>query len=165
MVDFMKKKIVIAVITALLIIGAAGGVFFWQKMHSPEAALAAMALDVKENGVDALKYHLTDSAWETVENVFSLLENPIVTALLPEGGAVKEKFAEIEWTVTDVLKSKNQAEVELHFLYEEIELSGTIRLTMVKSDGAWKVDGLQLPEFDESVDLTAALKKLYNALY
>lgn len=60
---------------------------------------------------------------------------------------LKEKLKQIKWDVVDIMKGENNAVAILSFEYDE-DLSGTMEISMVKEEKEWKIDSLQLPEFN-----------------
>jgi hypothetical protein len=46
------------------------------------------------------------------------------------------------------MKGKKHTDVILTFNYDD-RLVGTIELSMVRSEDGWKIDGLELPQFEE----------------
>lgn len=143
----MKRTVVLLLVVALL----AGGVgLYLYKTHSPEYALLQTIKDVKERGVNGLYGHLTDDTYEIVDKWFN---NPLVTSVIAfasqndELENFRENLKEIEWTVQDVLKGRQSADVILGFKYKS-DYEGTIKLSMVKEAGTWKIDKIGLPQFN-----------------
>lgn len=148
----MKKSIVI-VISIIIIIGlAAGGVFFYT-IATPEYALAKIIKDTRSSGINGLKKHLTENAIEQVEMVENWTNNASVSEMLaaitPNSAAsfLKSKISEVDWTVKDVLKGKNQTNVVIQFDYRD-SIVGTIEVVMIKDKTKWKIDTLKFYHLD-----------------
>ena len=115
---------------------------------SPEYALNEAYADVKEEGMQGLKKHLTDNARKTIEKVefigdlstLAMMENP--TNLLIS------KMGEFEYEVIDMLKGKESARCVIGFSYQD-SVEGTIEIEMVKEEKEWKISGLKNPHFDK----------------
>ncbi|MBQ7087428.1 MAG: hypothetical protein IJM96_08150 [Clostridia bacterium] len=60
---------------------------------------------------------------------------------------LKEKLQQTKWDVVDIMKGENNAVAILSFEYDE-DLSGTMEVSMIKEEKEWKIDSLQLPEFN-----------------
>ncbi|MBQ6934814.1 MAG: hypothetical protein IJN37_10570 [Clostridia bacterium] len=60
---------------------------------------------------------------------------------------LKEKLQQTKWDVVDIMKGENNAVAILSFEYDE-DLSGTMEVSMIKEEKEWKIDILQLPEFN-----------------
>ena len=121
---------------------------------SPEYAVNKTLDEIKVNGLDGLKKHLTANALKTVNSMESLSDLPGVSLLtnsLMGGNAVKiflEKLSECNWTVKEVMKGSDSSRAILGFNYED-KMTGTIELTLIKEDKVWKIDGLELPKFEK----------------
>ena len=148
----MKKFIIIA-LSAVVIVGLIVGGYFLYETSTPEYALAITIEDVKSSGMSGLKEHLTSSATEKVEAIEDWTDKSGVSGILSaitQDGAVsflKSRISDVDWTVEDILKGKNRADVVIGFDYNG-GIIGTIEITMVKENGDWKIDGLSLPHFD-----------------
>ncbi len=122
--------------------------------NTPEYALKEMIDDVEASGMDGLYPHLTGEARATLDTVSSVVDNNIfntISRFIGQSeyvGILKSEIQEIQWSVSDVLKSKENASVILSFNYDD-KLVGTIELSMIREDGEWKIDGLEFPEFDK----------------
>lgn len=121
---------------------------------SPEYAVNKTLDEIKVNGLDGLKKHLTANALKTVNSMESLSDLPGVSLLtnsLMGGNAVKvflDKLSECNWTVKEVMKGSDSSRAILGFNYED-KMTGTIELTLIKEDKVWKIDGLELPKFEK----------------
>lgn len=169
----MKKVLtVIAVILVLAVL--AGGGLVWAVLNSPHYAMAQIAQDIQNEGLDGLEPHLTGDARETldkledtVDKITSLPEKLseehkilglILSATDAEGyvedyvnnyiDELKSKAEEMQWSLGDVLTNFKKAVVTLNFNYDD-EITGSIDLKMVRTDGEWKINGIGLPHFDE----------------
>ena len=147
------KRILVVILVLGVILGGVG----YYAIHTPEYALKKIGDDVKLSGIDGLYPHLTGKARETVDSVSSVMDNDILGAIIGLIGqsdyvsVLKSKIQEIQWGVKEVLKNSKNASVILTFNYEE-KLTGTVTLSMVKEEGSWKIDGIELPKF-ENVNL------------
>lgn len=148
------KKILVIVLAIVGIVSLTIGGFFLYKTSTPEYALAKTIADVKSFGMNGLKPHLTSDAIEKVETIQDWTDTLDVSGLLSaitKDSAVsllKSKMAEVNWTVEDVLRGKNQASVVIGFDYNN-SIGGTIEITMIKDGHEWKIDGLNFPIFDK----------------
>ena len=121
---------------------------------SPEYALNNVFDDMKAEGLDGLKKHLTSKALKTVENFESVSGNAgiaLVTTALIGGNAANvllEKLSECEWTIKEVMKGSETSKAIVGFNYED-KMVGTIELAMIKEDKIWKIDSLAKPKFDK----------------
>ena len=146
----MKKAITI-VLCVVLLAGAAAGGWYLYKTSSPEYALAETVSDVKESGLDGLRTHLTKNAQEKIDTLSAWSEKTGITGILSALtqdavlNVLKENMADVEWTVEDVLRGKNRADVVLGFNYLD-KVTGTIEITMIREDNTWKIDGLETPK-------------------
>lgn len=147
------RKILIIAISAVVIVGLAIGGYLLYKTSTPEYALAATIEDVKSSGMDGLKEHLTSSTIEKIEAIEDWTDKSSISGILSaltQDSAIsflKSKMSEVDWTVEDILKGKNRADVVIGFDYNS-SIIGTIEITMVRENGDWKIDGLSLPHFD-----------------
>ena len=149
----MKKTLLITISIVSLISSIIIGIGIYVT-NTPEYALKEIIDDVKVSGLDGLYPHLTGEAREKMDAVSSIAENDIFNSIIGFVGqgeyvrVLKSEIQEVQWNVSDVLKSKENAAVILLFNYED-KLIGTIELEMFKENGEWKIDGLELPEFDK----------------
>lgn len=149
----MKKALLITLSIVVLVAAVLIGIGFYIT-NTPEYALKEMIDDVTVSGMDGLHPHLTGEARETIDAVSSVTDNALfntIVGLIGQSeyvGILKSEIKEIQWGVSEVLKSKGNASVTLSFNYED-KLVGTIELSMVREDGEWKIDGLEFPKFDE----------------
>lgn len=126
------KKILTIVLSVVVIIGLAAGGFLLYKTSTPEYAFAKTIEDVKSSGMSGLKPHLTEDALGKIEAIAEWTDNSGVSGVLPavtKDSAVsfiKAKMAEVDWTVEDVLKGKNRADVVIGFDYNNC--SGKLNL-------------------------------------
>lgn len=149
----MKKALFITISIVALIAAAIIGMGVYVT-NTPEYALKEMIADVNASGMEGLYPHLTDKAREKINAVSSVADNNIFNTIVgfisqsEYVGVLKSKIQEIQWSVSDVLKSKENASVILSFNYDD-RLVGTIELSMVRENDEWKIDGLEFPEFDK----------------
>lgn len=148
------KKIIIIVVSVIAIIGLAFGGYYLYKTSTPEYALATIIADVESHGMGGLKEHLTSNATEKIEaveewtdglglsGIFSAITQDSVVSFL------NSKISEVDWTVEDILKGENRADVVIGFDYNG-SVIGTVEITMLRDDGEWKIDSFGLPHFDE----------------
>ena len=147
------KKIFIVSISVVIIIAIVVGGYFLYKTSTPEYALAVTIKDVKMSGMNGLKEHLSSNAIEKVETIESWTDKSGASGILSmitQDSAVsflKSKMPEVDWTVEDILKGKKQADVVIGFDYKG-SIIGSIKVTMIKEKGEWKIDSLSLPQFD-----------------
>ena len=148
------KKILVIVLAIVGIVGLTIGGFFLYKSSTPEYALAKTIADVKSLGMNGLKPHLTSGAIAKVEAIQDWSDMSSVAGLfsaITKDGAVsflKSKMAEVNWTVEDILRGKNQANVVIGFDYNN-SIVGTIEIAMIKDGHEWKLDSFTLPNFDK----------------
>ncbi len=143
----MKKFWTVLTVIALIV----GGVFFY-RTTTPEYALAKTIQDVHDDGMEGLKKHLTPDTARQIEAIEDWTEqNSLsgVLAALTQNTAVsvlKTKMSETQWTVSDVRKGKEQADVVIGFDYRS-HLTGTVEITMLRDGLSWKIDSVSLPHF------------------
>lgn len=151
------KKAIITIISILLALGIMGGGYIFYKTTTPEYALAKMIADAKESGITGIEEHLTEDTRQKVEQIIEWSENPLVTGILSATSESEEislltsKISEIDWSVEDILKGKNQAEVVIGFNYNE-QVIGTVNIVMLRENHKWKISGIELPSFDKVFD-------------
>lgn len=143
----MKKAILITIPVLVLIATAIIGMGYYVT-STPEYALKETIEDVHDSGIEGLYPHLTSKARTTIDAVSSVTGNNILNTILGFTGqseyvsVLKSEIQEIQWSLSDVLKSKENASVILSFNYDD-KLVGTIELSMVREDGEWKIDELE----------------------
>lgn len=148
------RTIVIVLVLLILCAGACFGVYMFK---SPQYALYKISRDIKDFGVEGLNPHLTGEAQTTVEKVSSIAESELLGSILSIFGKenyvsiIKSDLKEVEWTVNSISRSDKTADVSLGFDYKD-ELTGTMDIDMIYSDGEWKISAITMPEFDK-VDL------------
>lgn len=149
----MKKAILITISVLVLIATTTIGLGYYVT-NTPEYALKEIIDDVHDSGIEGLYPHLTGKAKTTIDAVSTVTENNIFNTILGFIGqseyvsVLKSEIQEIQWSLSDVLKSKENASVILSFNYDD-KLVGTIELSMVREDGEWKIDKLEFPEVTE----------------
>ena len=151
----MKKTVLVLIIVLLvlaIIVGCAALYF----LNSPYYALMGIMKDVKAEGMDGLESHLTGNAAELMDKVTSVTENPTLTTILglfvqadyqKYLDILKNELDNITWNVEDVMTGKNHAMVMLSFDYQG-EVTGTINVSMLRTDDGWKIDGVNSPRID-----------------
>ena len=148
----MKKATLILIIIALVLVIAVvcAAVYFF---NSPQYALMQIMKDVKAQGLEGLEPHLTGNATDMLEKVTSASQNPLLSAvfslLIPDKylEVVKSELQNITWNVEDILTSRKRAVVILSFDYEG-DITGTINLSMLRTDSGWKIDDVSAPRID-----------------
>ena len=149
----MKRKALKIAAAILLVLAMAGTVAFFLVRSSPEYALWTVAKDVQAEGIEGLKPHLTDDALELVEKLDKASDNKVldvVSSILNMDRlmeTLKAELAQIEWSLDDVEKSADAAEISLKFNYEN-KLTGVVELDMVRENGVWKISGIGLSDLD-----------------
>ena len=115
---------------------------------SPEYALNEAYADVKEEGMNGLKKHLTANALKTIENVESIANLGTLIMGSNPTTLLLSKMSDFEYTVKDILKGSESARCVLEFYYKDT-VSGTIEIKMIKEEKDWKIDSLGNPHFDK----------------
>ena len=115
---------------------------------SPEYALNEAYADVKEEGMNGLKKHLTANALKTIENVESIANLGTLVMGSNPTTLLLSKMSDFEYTVKDILKGSESARCVLEFYYKDT-VSGTIEIKMIKEEKEWKIDSLGNPHFDK----------------
>ena len=159
----MKKTIVILII-ALLVLALAVGAAAMLFLTSPQYAMIQILKDVNAGGMDGLKPHLTGDAAALMEKVTTITENPLLSKVM--GLFVKSEYLDVlkselqnvTWNVEDVMKSSKRAQVMLSFNYQD-EITGTINVSMIRTEDGWKIDGVNSPKIDgfnfDDIDFSA----------
>ena len=141
----MKKVLTVIICIALMAIAVSVPIINF--MLSPEYSLRQIQKDIKSDGIDGLMPHLTGSAKTTVETAVKVLNNPLVQSavdILSDSEIPKLVSAGIEnisWEMTDILKSKDRADVIVHFEYDS-SFSGEIIIKLIKENKEWKISGV-----------------------
>ena len=121
---------------------------------SPEYALCNAFEDMKQDGLDGLKKHLTSNALKNVESMESIANAPGVSMLtnaIMGGNAVSvflDNLSECDWTINDIMKGSETSKAIIGFDYQDM-MTGTIEMTLIKEEKIWKIDGLGMPKFDK----------------
>ncbi len=159
----MKKTIVILIVV-LLVLALAAGVAAMLFLNSPQYAMIQILKDVKADGLDGLELHLTGDAAALIEKVTAITENPVLSTIMSlfvKGeylDVLKSELQNVTWNVEDVMKSSKRAQVMLSFNYQD-EITGTINVSMIRTEGSWKIDGVNSPKIDgfnfEDIDFSA----------
>lgn len=120
---------------------------------SPESTLKQAIKDLKAEGIDGVKKHLTANTLKNLNSLQSWTDHPlfdiITTAVAGNNkeDMLKEKIAGCDWLIVDVLKGKEQAKGVLRFHHAD-GFSGTINVELIKEDHTWKINSLNTPKFD-----------------
>ena len=125
--------------------------FTFMKKISPEYVIEHAIADVKTSGLEGLKPYLTENAEKKVDTI-KLVSNGvdlftgsnIVSLLL-------NKLSDCEWHVVDIMKGSESAKGIVGFRFENGEdtISGTVELTLIKEEKEWRIDGVEMPKFEE----------------
>ncbi len=152
----MSKAVKILVISLSILLAAClagGGFYVYSRLHSPEYALLQTSKDIKESGISGLSSHVTEDLQSIIDTASSVADSSIVTGVLglistqtDDLSKIQEHLSEITWTLDDVLKNKNSADVHLTFHYGD-EFQGTLNISMVRQNGTWLIDGIGTPSF------------------
>ena len=149
----MKKTL--GVLVAIMLIGAiaCGGAFAIIN-NSPQYALKIMIDEVTEFGLEGLMPHLTGEARDVIDSLAQVSDNTILNTIMGTlnidnyVGTLKSKISEIDWSIGNILRNKERANVYLDFNYDN-KLVGEIELDMIREDGEWKICDIGFPVFDE----------------
>ena len=120
---------------------------------SPESTLKQAFKDLKAEGSEGVKKHLTANTLKNLNSLQSWTDHPlfdiITTAVAGNSKEelLKEKIAGCDWTIVDVLKGKEQAKGVVRFSHAD-GFSGTINVELIKEDHTWKINSLNSPKFD-----------------
>lgn len=150
----MKKKWFV-LIALVLLLALTLGILGILVYRSPEYALWKISTDVKASGLEGLLPHLTGDARAILETATSVASNPLVLSLAGVLGGgdlsriLQTELQKVQWELVDLLKGSDHAQVMLGFQYEDL-IAGTVCITMVREDGTWKIDGLELPTFEKT---------------
>lgn len=155
----MKKTVLLLIIVFLLVaiaIGCAALYFF----NSPHYAMLRISRDVKANGLEGLEPHLTGNAANLIAKVTSLADNPLagtILSLFVQNESLnvlneyldilKSELENVSWEIVDVMTGRKHAQVMLSFDYQG-KVTGTINISMIRTDDGWKIDGVNSPKID-----------------
>ena len=120
---------------------------------SPESTLKHAFKHLKTEGIDGVKEYLTADTLNSLNKIQSWTDHPLVDMITTavagnnKDAILKEKLAECEWTIVEVLKGKDKAKGTVRFKHGD-GLSGTVDVDLVKEDHIWKIDSLNSPKFD-----------------
>src|SRR5699024_5363190 len=107
------------------------------------------------SGLDGLLPHLTGDARKILDTANSVAANPLTLSLVGILGGeelvqfLRSELQKVQWELVDLLKGSDHAQVIIGFDYEDL-LSGSVQISMVREDGTWKIDGLELPTFEKT---------------
>ena len=134
--------------------------FSIMKRISPEYVLENAIKDVKASGIGGLKPYLTEEAQKKVDKVQVVSEGLNIFASLATGTensiqVLIKKLPECEYSVEDILKGSESAKGIVRFKYGD-SMEGTVELSMIKEDREWKIDKVEMPDFERfNVTITA----------
>ena len=152
----MKKNRWKVVVTVLLLLAVVGTAAVFAVRGSPEYALWTMAKDVRADGFEGLKPHLTGDALELAEKLDGISQgkdSKVMDALfsvLDLDGIVqtlKDELTQIRWSLDDVERSAHTAEFSLDFNYDN-KLTGEVELDMIRENGVWKISDIEISDLD-----------------
>lgn len=145
----MKKQLLAAAAAAVILAAGAGGFAAYTVLSSPEYALAAIAADMRESGLEALGPHLTGSAQTAWELAGAIGDTPLLSALGERyADGLRDSLSQIEWSLGEVLKGRDRAEITVQFSVPG-RLSGSVPLTMIRLDGKWRISEVGLPDIEQ----------------
>lgn len=148
------KKILIALAILTALVSTIGSFVVISVLNSPEYALKQIIADVKESGEKGLKPHLTGEVEEVFDYITGISDNIILKSVISTLGVdeytdmLKSELSEIDWSMGDVLKNNDKANIYLEFDYKD-KLTGTVILTMIREDNSWKICKVEFPSFDK----------------
>lgn len=151
--DKKSRRRIIAVcllLTAAILVSVAVPVF----LASPEYALISLALDVKRDGAEGVREHMTDKARMLFDTAVAVSEQEYVAALIDlfnkddYVGVMKAHLPDLEWGLCEIRKDVGKTHVLLSFVYKD-DYEGKADIILVKEDGEWKIGEFAIPEFRE----------------
>lgn len=132
------------------------------KRISPEYVLENAIKDVKASGIEGLKPYLTEEAQRKVDKVQTVSDGLNLFTSLAAGTenpvrVLIKKLAECDFSVDDILKGSESAKGIVRFQYGDC-MEGTVALSMIKEDKEWKIDKVEMPDFEKfEMTITAEL--------
>lgn len=120
---------------------------------SPESTLKRAFKDLRSEGIEGVKKHLTANALQKLNDIQAWTEYPlfdIITKAVSgssKEALIKQKIAECDWTIVEILKNKNQAKGVVRFEHAD-GFSGTVDVVLIKENYSWKIDSLNSPKID-----------------
>ena len=146
----MKKTLIILIIAASIVVVAGLVTMSVIALKSPEAALAEIAIDVKNEGISGLKDHMSDSLLSRLHLDSDDSESPLITMVkeylekvnyfgIPEMAKEKTK-----WELGEIKEDGDDVRVTFNFNYDN-KLTGKIKFKMSQEDGEWKISSFGIP--------------------
>ncbi len=152
---YLKKFLLSILIVILAAVVIAGGTLTLRFFNSPEYALMQTVKDIQENGITALNAHCTEEFSNKLEKAFDFTGSGLIGSLIflftdtdKILEAVRENADKIEWSVSDIIKSKNKATAVIGFDYDNGSVIGTLDIDMIKDGKQWKISDIDYPEFE-----------------
>ncbi|MBR3494715.1 MAG: DUF4878 domain-containing protein [Clostridia bacterium] len=123
----------------------------FMKKISPEYVVEHAIKDVKSTGIDGLKPYLTENAEKNVATIKNVSGGVSLLTGSNKVSVLLDKLADCNWTVVEILKGSESANAIVGFAIKtkSEEIEGTIRLTLIKEDKEWKIDGVEMPKFEK----------------
>ena len=123
--------------------------FGFMKKISPEYVVEHAITDMKTAGLEGLKPYLTEKAEKNVETIITVSNGVSLLTGSNKVAVFFDRLAEYDWTVEDILKGSESAKAVLGFAISNgaDEIAGTLRLTLIKEEKEWRIDGLETPQF------------------
>ena len=125
--------------------------FSFMKKISPEYVIENAIKDVRTSGIEGLKPYLTENAENKVEKIRSISSGIDILIGSNKVSFLINRLADCEWEVIDILKGSESAKGIVRFKYitETEDIEGTIELSLIKEDKEWKIDGVEMPQFEK----------------
>ena len=125
--------------------------FSFMKKISPEYVIENAIKDVRTSGIEGLKPYLTENAENKVEKIRSISSGIDILIGSNKVSFLINRLADCEWEVIDILKGSESAKGIVGFKYitETEDIEGTIELSLIKEDKEWKIDGVEMPQFEK----------------
>ena len=141
-----KKELVIALcLVSALILGLIALSF----LSSAKFALVKTGIDLKRDGIEGLRAHLSGEALSTFDAIDTLTRDEKVSAFLalfsPTDSLriLKTYLPDLKWEVLGMSESENDATVTLAFVYKDI-FYGELEAIMTKTSGVWYIDSFRI---------------------
>jgi len=167
----MRKGLIILLVLMIIVVSACSSrkqkddkaaTSSTEESSSPELMLLQTMLDVHNSGIDGLKSHMTEKAASKIDKIASADEDTSSSGGLLQDSKdyairfLKEKVSDTEWNINEIKQSDQRTEVILDFNYSDA-ITGTLPLILVQEDNEWKINGIELPDF-EKISLKGLLK-------
>ena len=132
------------------------------KQMSPESMLENAMADIKKSGFEGLKPYLTPEALNKAQTFLALADGfgmfggmGMNFMMQPNnggspsssGGSIKEKMKECEYIIKDITEDSANAKAVVEFNFKDSK-KGTAELFMIKEDGEWKINNMDMPQFN-----------------